>query len=139
MATIEQVIADLTDFVNADIGKGTLHIESVYLALQALRKLAAYEDTGLSPAEVAKLAQANRWVPIDERMPDSCGLKVLLTATNAFNQMSVFSGFTGYMEHGKMEFHSNERDKDISKWHVTHWMPLPKPPISKGGKREWID
>jgi hypothetical protein len=58
VATIEQVIADLTDFVNADIGKGTLHIESVYLALQALRKLAEYEDTGLSPAEVAELAQA---------------------------------------------------------------------------------
>ena len=38
MATIEQAIADLTDFVNADIGKGTLHIESVYLALQALQK-----------------------------------------------------------------------------------------------------
>lgn len=38
MATIEQVIADLTDFVNADIGKGTLHIESVYLALQALQE-----------------------------------------------------------------------------------------------------
>ena len=68
------------------------------------------------------------WIPVDDRMPDSCGFPCLLCGENSFGQIRVFEGFTGYMERGKLEWHSNQKDIDIDVWTITHWMPLPKPP-----------
>lgn len=92
------------------------------------RALKDYGIDGLTPSEVAKLAQVYRWIPIDERMPDSCGMSVLLVGINGYKQTRVFQGFTGYMERGKLVFHSNVRDVKIDNWDITHWMPLPEPP-----------
>ena len=68
------------------------------------------------------------WISVDERMPDACGFPCLLCGKNSFGQIRVFEGFTGYMERGKFEWHSNQKDIDIDVWTITHWMPLPKPP-----------
>ena len=68
------------------------------------------------------------WVSVDERMPDACGFPCLLCGENSFGQIRVFEGFTGYMERGKREWHSNQKDVDIDVWTITHWMPLPQPP-----------
>ena len=68
------------------------------------------------------------WISVDERMPDACGFPCLLCGENSFGQIRVFEGFTGYMERGKLEWHSNQKDVDIDVWTITHWMPLPKPP-----------
>ena len=68
------------------------------------------------------------WISVDDRMPDSCGFPCLLCVENSFGQMRVFEGFTGYMERGKFEWHSNQKDIDIDVWTITHWMPLPQPP-----------
>ena len=67
-------------------------------------------------------------IPVDERMPDACGFPCLLCGENSFGQIRVFEGFTGYMERGKLEWHSNQKDIDIDVWTITHWMPLPQPP-----------
>ena len=68
------------------------------------------------------------WVSVDDMMPDSCGFPCLLCGKNSFGQIRVFEGFTGYMEHGKFEWHSNQKDIDIDVWKITHWMPMPQPP-----------
>ena len=68
------------------------------------------------------------WISVDERMPDACGFPCLLCGENSFGQIRVFEGFTGYMERGKREWHSNQKDVDIDVWTITHWMPLPQPP-----------
>ena len=68
------------------------------------------------------------WISVDDRMPDSCGFQCLLCGENSFGQIRVFEGFTGYMERGKFEWHSNQKDIDIDVWTITHWMPLPEPP-----------
>ena len=68
------------------------------------------------------------WISVDDRMPDSCGFPCLLCGENSFGQIRVFEGFTGYMERGKLEWHSNQKDIDIDVWTITHWMPLPHPP-----------
>ena len=68
------------------------------------------------------------WISVDDRMPDSCGFPCLLCGENSFGQIRVFEGFTGYMERGKLEWHSNQKDIDIDVWTITHWMPLPNPP-----------
>ena len=68
------------------------------------------------------------WISVDDRLPDSCGFPCLLCGENSFGQIRVFEGFTGYMERGKHEWHSNQKDVDIDVWTITHWMPLPHPP-----------
>ena len=68
------------------------------------------------------------WISVDDRLPDSCGFPCLLCGENSFGQIRVFEGFTGYMERGKFEWHSNQEDIDIDVWTITNWMPLPQPP-----------
>ena len=68
------------------------------------------------------------WISVDDRLPDACGFPCLLCGKNSFGQIRVFEGFTGYMERGKFEWHSNQKDIDIDVWTITHWMPFPRPP-----------
>ena len=68
------------------------------------------------------------WISVKDRLPDICGFPCLLCGENAFGQIRVFAGFTGYMERGKFKWHSNQKDIDIDVWTITHWMPLPHPP-----------
>ena len=69
-----------------------------------------------------------KWISVDDRLPDSCGFPCLMCGENSFGQIRVFEGFTGYMERGKFEWHSNQKDIDIDVWTITHWMPIPQPP-----------
>ena len=36
----------------------------------ALWKLMEYEDTGLTPEEIERLKEQNRWIPVEERLPE---------------------------------------------------------------------
>lgn len=36
----------------------------------ALWKLMEYEDTGLTPEEVEQLKESQRWIPVEERLPE---------------------------------------------------------------------
>ena len=76
--------------------------------------------------------QERQWISVKDRLPDMCGCKCLVVGTNRFGQVDVFTAFTGYMERGKLEFHSCEPTHEIPAWTVTHWMPLPKPPAHCG-------
>ena len=90
--------------------------------------LAAYEDLG-TVEELAALKERTRWIPCSERLPNMCGFKCLVCAKNKFEQTHVFTAFTGYMEHWKLEFHSCEPPyDDLSAWEITHWMLLPEAP-----------
>ena len=93
-------------------------------AIEALLSVTAERDA---------LKERTRWVPASERLPNMCGFKCLVCAKNKFEQTHVFTAFTGYMEHGKLEFHSCEPTyDDLSAWEITHWMPLPEPPNGAG-------
>lgn len=76
----------------------------------------------------AYVAPVQEWISVKDRLPDACGYPCLLCGENKFGQICVFEGFTGYMECGKFEWHSNQKDIDIDVWTITHWMPLPEPP-----------
>ena len=74
---------------------------------------------------IAHGVTVQEWISVDERMPDACGFPCLLCGENSFGQIRVFEGFTCYMELGKLEWHSNQKDIDIDVWTITHWMPMP--------------
>jgi hypothetical protein len=67
------------------------------------------------------------WIPVSERLPNNCGLGVLLTIENKFQQRKVIQGFTGYMERGRLEFHTNDKCTNLEVWRVIAWQPLPEP------------
>lgn len=73
-------------------------------------------------------ARVPQWISVKDRLPDTCGFPCLLCGENAFGQTRVFVGFTGYMEHGKFEWHSSQKDIDINVWTITHWVPLTDSP-----------
>ena len=89
-----------------------------------------YDVDALAIAQhlIANGVTMQEWVSVDDRMPDACGFPCLLCGENSFGQIRVFEGFTGYMERGKHEWHSNQKDVDIDVWTITHWMPMPQPP-----------
>ena len=74
------------------------------------------------------------WISVEERLPDECGMPVLMVAVNQYSQTRVVKGFTDYQ--CPITFHTNEREYDgvWRAWEVTHWMPLPMPPKGDDGK-----
>ena len=83
---------------------------------------------GIVDALITHGVTVQEWISVEDRVPDACGFPCLLCGKNSFGQIRVFEGFTGYMERGKFEWHSNQKDIDIDVWTITHWMPLPQPP-----------
>lgn len=67
----------------------------------------------------------SEWILLEDEMPDQCGQEVLLTIENMYNQRRVIIGFTGYMEDGKLSFHTNEKTVNLEKWEVVAWKPVP--------------
>lgn len=68
-------------------------------------------------AEVIKLREAQRWIPVSEQLPET--FKDVLVLSNG--AISINKHVTGY-RHGGIWAGGN-RDEDI-----THWMPLPAAP-----------
>ena len=89
---------------------------------EIIDRLAAYEDTGLTPKEV----QVMRWIPVEERPPKP----EFKDQQRGFYLVTLSSGVVKELIY---EFrHYDNMMFDVG-WHdtafpVTHWMPLPQPP-----------
>lgn len=73
---------------------------------ELIERLKSYEDTGLEPEEILALKRRERWVPVQERLPDE-GQEVLAS-----------NGRYEYLE----EYDSNYKFMDG----MIAWMPLPE-------------
>ena len=85
----------------------------------AFDRLAAYEDTGLTPEEIQQM----RWISVEERLPEQENTQVLMTDgechyISSRNNMVRFLDCEGIFIPGKAGAGVK----------VTHWMPLPSPP-----------
>jgi len=100
------------------IADGPYEICSGYCKM--IDRLAAYEDTGLTPEEVARLV--NPWISVEERLPES--------------DDNVLCGAEFYTAH---EVHYNSERKTWMCWdelrqrhfpidYVAYWMPIPSIP-----------
>lgn len=79
---------------------------------KAFDRLAAYEDTGLTPEEVQKM----RWISVEERLPEPTENPVLV---HDYSGVSVawHSRVMGWVY-----------KTGLACVDVIHWMPLPQPP-----------
>lgn len=71
------------------------------------------------------------WVSVDERLPEQCGMPVLMVAVNKFGQQAIVKGFSNYDCPSGFLTNEKEYDHIWDAWKVTHWMPLPEPPKEK--------
>lgn len=89
---------------------------------EIIDRLAAYEDTSLTPEEVQQM----RWIPVEERLPEP-GERVLATDC----------GFVGEFyinKRGKWQRYNVNCSELLMALDILYWMPLPAPP-AKGGDR----
>ena len=96
---------------------------------EIIDRLAAYEDTGLTPEEVQQM----QWIPVEERLPEpntGDGYWVAKKGPRG-NTMMKLAQYSDYGMAMSIDAVTDItwRDWDFTKiTDVTHWMPLPKPP-----------
>mgnify|MGYP000848133470 CR=1 FL=1 len=84
---------------------------------QAIDRLAAYEDTGLTPDEITDGKMLTGWIPVDEQLPklDEDGYAYVLVCMDdefvATTDYTRGEGFCLWADSGE----------------VVAWMPLPEP------------
>ena len=88
------------------------------------------EDAGYE----VDVSSFGNWISVRNRLPDSAGVPVLVTAVNTYGQNDVFEAFMGY---GDFKWYtenvtrmSNKTDIscEVSEaWTITHWMAMPEP------------
>lgn len=81
----------------------------------ALWKLMEYEDTGLTLEEVEQLKESNRWIPVEERVPEE-GTYLCTLDGELCGLDEPFTGMCG-IENGRWD----------EEGCVIAWMPLPEP------------
>lgn len=117
----------------------------------ALARLASYEATGLSPDEVTKMGmmfedskrysgrlelkldalseKIPQWIPVTERLPRDRGN--VLAVAFWHERWGVYMGWCA-PERAEWSVHVGLGDRsDVA---VTHWMPLPEPPVKEGNE-----
>lgn len=102
-------------------------------AMKLYWALKKYEDTGLSPEEVERLKESKRWIPVEERLPETDDY-ILLSFEN-FSLPLVGRYEAGSDGEGAFYLGDcNEGDTCISEnLFVNAWMPLPEPYQGKKG------
>lgn len=90
----------------------------------ALWKLMEYEDTGLTPEEIERLKEQNRWIPVEERLPEEDTI-VLLTVSGLYSCIT----FSDAIELGNLCSDGEWFIEGYPDWddpNVTAWTPLPE-------------
>ena len=94
---------------------------------ELIERLAAYEDTGLTPEEVEQLKESRRWIPIEERLPEDDSY-ILLSFDNF--DIPMIGRYEADSDGGGAFYlgDNNEQDTCISEnLFVNAWMPLSEP------------
>ena len=100
---------------------------------ELIERLAAYEDTDLTPQEIYSLkagtilkALRTEWIPVEERLPEE-DVIVLVTVSGFYSHFT----FSNTIELGNLCSDGSWFIEGYPDWdnpEVTAWMPLPEPP-----------
>lgn len=111
---------------------------------ELVQRLAAYEDTGLSPEQIVEMDELyaekckdleserrkHRWIPVEERLPDTYDY-VIVTEQNGFVSAAWYSNTCGlWTDMADMA----DDDYDESSIDVLAWMPMPEAYQPEGRK-----
>ena len=97
----------------------------------AFDRLAAYEDTGLTPEEVQQM----RWIPVEERLPEEEGPYIVCVDGEVkWDAYCMCEGeerwlcYDGRLNALYIDPYSSKPTREPPYPTVTHWMHLPKVP-----------
>lgn len=92
----------------------------------ALCKLKDYEDTGLSPHDVEEMKETERWIPVEEMLPDHTNfvLAFVMTADDGNKHLRKTWEIASYDPYGGWLL---ENSPNATNLHITHWRPLTYP------------
>lgn len=93
---------------------------------ELIERLAAYEDTGLTPEEIERLKEQHRWIPMEERLPEG-------TEDDYCPEFNVMT--KGAVQATTLNFAPDGTwfDDFGQGYSVIAWMPLPEPYQGKKG------
>ena len=98
---------------------------------EIIDRLAAYEDTGLTPEEIQQM----RWIPVEERLPEEEGVYIVCVDGEVkWDAYCMFEGverwlcYNGRLNALYIDPYSSKLKREPPYPRVTHWMPLPQPP-----------
>lgn len=86
---------------------------------ELVQRLGAYEDTGLTPAEIMDAKMLTGWIPVAEKLPKA---KEDVLVCTKFGWILV----AWYGPNGQ-RWHITPADAGITREDIAAWMPLPKP------------
>lgn len=95
--------------------------------LQKTQQLAAMTD------EIARLREAQRWIPVTERVPEMDKQYLCRYIFNGHNDRPFYQTLDYYAADETPHF---QHTMGIDGMKVTHWMPLPEAPCGKDGEGE---
>ena len=91
---------------------------------EVIDRLAAYEDTGLTPEEIQQM----RWIPVEERLPEEGKRCLLYTPCDRILCVGYYAGKDERQHRHKWRLVTAMRSTQTLTKKVTHWLPLPKAP-----------
>lgn len=95
-----------------------------------IKKLAAYEDTGLTPEQVRELAeeqQYHRWIPVEERLPEFNAFNPITRDAYVYPVTIDLGGITDIRYYSFWKGHWYNQGPKIMDDLVIAWQPLPEP------------
>ena len=85
-----------------------------------------YSDLAFLSATISALREQEerRWIPVTERLPEDSTYVLARLSGGAIYQALCLTK-------GSKQWYSANHERFVNKDTVTHWMPLPKPPIGE--------
>lgn len=117
----------LTEFHGGIWGLSSKAVESGYDRYSVYSRLAAYENTGLTPEEIMDGKMLTGWIPVSERLPNCIGETILLTVDiNKGISHGKGSIDIAYLRNDEEKFFYGSTENYLFD-NVLAWMPLPEP------------
>lgn len=78
-------------------------------------------------AEVERMREAQRWIPVEERLPNEGELCLINIKSRISNAVILRMAVIQKFDAGEYDW-KDPQDNYVWGGNITHWMPLPEPP-----------